>query len=45
MIKDSLRDIDTCSRYGGEEFAVLLPLAKPDYAVAVAERIRTKSGL
>jgi len=35
-----LRDHDQISRYGGEEFLVLLPGAGPDAAHVVAERIR-----
>jgi two-component system, cell cycle response regulator len=35
-----LRDHDQISRYGGEEFLVLLPGAGPDAARVVAERIR-----
>lgn len=39
-IKENSRDLDTCGRYGGEEFAVILPHADAEYAFAVAERIR-----
>src|SRR5690606_29964103 len=36
----SLRGIDRIGRYGGEEFAVLLPHADLATAMAVAERLR-----
>jgi diguanylate cyclase (GGDEF)-like protein len=36
----SVRDIDAVTRWGGEEFAVILPGADGDHAVVVAERIR-----
>lgn len=37
---DRLRSFDIFGRYGGEEFAVLLPDVDPDGALAVAERLR-----
>lgn len=36
------RGSDQCFRYGGEEFAVLLPDTGPDGAIEVAERIRER---
>ena len=39
-ILSSLRQIDILSRFGGDEFAVLLPEAGSDGAFEVAERIR-----
>ncbi|MCC7043520.1 MAG: diguanylate cyclase [Acidobacteria bacterium] len=36
-----LRDHDGISRYGGEEFLVLLPQTGIDAALAIAERVRT----
>jgi diguanylate cyclase (GGDEF)-like protein len=39
LIRGSLRDPDICSRYGGEEFAVILPKTHMSGALAVAERI------
>ncbi len=41
IIKKNLRDTDVASRYGGEEFTVLLPNTKTEDAVLVAERIRS----
>lgn len=39
LIRDSIRDPDICSRYGGEEFAVILPKTHLSGALAVAERV------
>ena len=36
------RDSDICCRYGGEEFAVILPLTDAREAGAIADRIRVK---
>ena len=41
LIKGNLREEDLASRYGGEEFTVLLNETAKDTAVAVAERIRS----
>lgn len=41
LIKNSLRDSDVASRYGGEEFTVLLDKTGREEAMLVAERIRT----
>ena len=40
IIKEHLRESDIPSRYGGEEFAVLLPFTKLDEAKIVGERLR-----
>ncbi len=40
IAKDSLRVIDVIARFGGEEFAVIMPQTKKDEAFLVAERIR-----
>lgn len=40
IIKDNLREEDLASRYGGEEFTVLLNETKKDDALQIAERIR-----
>jgi diguanylate cyclase (GGDEF)-like protein len=39
-IAEASREFDTVSRYGGEEFAVVLPLCSPTEAAQVAERLR-----
>jgi diguanylate cyclase (GGDEF)-like protein len=39
-LSNSIRNIDMAFRYGGEEFAVILPEARLDDAFKVAERIR-----
>ena len=36
------RDSDICCRYGGEEFAVILPLTDISEAFAIADRFRTE---
>lgn len=41
LIRKSLRESDVASRYGGEEFTVLLVDAGKDEAMLVAERIRS----
>lgn len=40
LIRASLREGDICGRYGGEEFAVLLPETAQEGAINAAERIR-----
>ncbi|HRO50345.1 MAG TPA: diguanylate cyclase [Hyphomicrobium sp.] len=40
VIETSVREGDTVIRYGGEEFAVILPRAGQDAAKSIAERIR-----
>ncbi len=40
IIMREIREIDIAGRYGGEEFAVILPHTDQQGAVAVAERIR-----
>ncbi|MEW6170955.1 MAG: GGDEF domain-containing protein, partial [Candidatus Omnitrophota bacterium] len=40
ILKTSIRQIDLVSRFGGEEFAVILPKATKETASFVAERIR-----
>ena len=40
ILRDSLRKTDTAYRYGGEEFAILLPETKGEEAMHFAERIR-----
>lgn len=41
IVRFSVTPDDLCSRYGGEEFVVLLPNAAPYVAFETAERIRT----
>ena len=41
VIKTSLRESDIPSRYGGEEFAILLPYTKLEEAGSVAQRLRS----
>ena len=38
--RDHLREYDTAGRFGGEEFAILLPHAAPADARGIAERLR-----
>lgn len=40
IIRSQLREYDIASRYGGEEFAIILPYTTKDEAVMVAERLR-----
>lgn len=43
MLKLMVRDIDIVSRYGGDEFSIILPQTDIDGAIRVATRIREKS--
>jgi diguanylate cyclase (GGDEF)-like protein len=40
IFTESLRSIDSAARYGGDEFIILLPEARNERALEVAERIR-----
>ena len=42
LIKRNIRQIDIASRYGGEEFGVVLPKTEIHEALIVAERIRSE---
>lgn len=41
VLKSSLRQVDTVCRWGGEEFAILLPSTQLEGALVVGERIRS----
>ncbi|MBC7929070.1 MAG: sensor domain-containing diguanylate cyclase [Rubrivivax sp.] len=41
-IREEVRGVDTAVRYGGEEFAIILPQAGPEGALVVAERLRSR---
>jgi diguanylate cyclase (GGDEF)-like protein len=43
VLRSCMRDGDVAARYGGEEFAVLLPGVDPESALAIAERIRSRT--
>lgn len=40
ILKDAVRTVDLCARYGGEEIAVLLPQTAEQGATELAERLR-----
>jgi diguanylate cyclase (GGDEF)-like protein len=40
VLREEVRDYDLAARFGGEEFAVLLPGTTAEQAVVIAERIR-----
>jgi diguanylate cyclase (GGDEF)-like protein len=40
ILHQQLRKIDVICRYGGEEFAILLPQTNPQQAISVAEKLR-----
>src|SRR5271157_4188044 len=42
ILRNHSRAIDTAARYGGDEFALILPEASPDIASRVASRIRER---
>jgi diguanylate cyclase (GGDEF)-like protein len=42
-LKSALRSADVASRYGGEEFCILLPQTTIEEATAIAERIRKRA--
>ncbi len=42
ILHDCIRPMDTVARFGGEEFAMILPNCAPSFGQAVAERIRLR---
>jgi diguanylate cyclase (GGDEF)-like protein len=42
IIEKKTRDLDICSRYGGEEFSVILPQTDCSAALNIADRIRRR---
>ena len=44
IAKETIRAYDVPTRYGGDEFAVILPYADHDQALRVAERVRKSVG-
>ena len=42
IIRRAVRVFDVCTRFGGEEFAVIMPASSEESASAVAERIRSR---
>jgi diguanylate cyclase (GGDEF)-like protein len=42
VIRGTVREIDVVSRFGGDEFTVILPQTGPEGALTIAERIRQR---
>lgn len=42
IIQSAIRNTDVACRWGGEEFLIALPAAKPELAMLIAERIRSE---
>ena len=42
LIQDTVREVDSVGRYGGEEFSIILPHTGLEQAQTLAERIRVK---
>jgi two-component system cell cycle response regulator len=41
-VSDNVRDFDLVSRYGGEEFVIIMPNTAAEAAYMVAERVRSR---
>ena len=41
-LNECIRPMDTLARFGGEEFAMILPNCPPSFGLTVAERMRTQ---
>lgn len=44
-LQETVREVDSVGRFGGDEFAIVAPEASLEAATAMAERIRTQIGL
>jgi diguanylate cyclase (GGDEF)-like protein len=42
ILRRSVRRFDLCARFGGEEFAIVMPGSGPEHSATVAERIRQR---
>ena len=42
LISSSIREVDVCARYGGDEFVLVLPHTPSENATTVADRVREK---
>jgi len=43
-LSDNLRTVDMVARFGGEEFAIVMPDTTPEIAMSAAERLRARIG-